>query len=373
MTTALVVGGGTAGHIEPALAVGEALRLLRPGIDVRAVGTARGMEGRIVPERGFPLELVDPVPLPRKINADLAKLPVRLVRSVWRTRALLRDIDPAVVVGFGGYACVPVYLTLATLPKRRRPALVVHEANARAGLANRLGVPLADAVLAAVPGSGLKAQVVGNPVRNAISSLDRAGLRAAARKHFGLGETGPVLLVVGGSQGAARINHALADLAAELRAAGVGVLHSTGEGKGFELPAPGPADHGPGYVQVPYISRMDLAYAAADLVVCRSGAITVAEVSAVGLPAVFVPLPIGNGEQSLNAQPLVDAGAALLVDDADFDADYLRRTVLPLITDPQRLAAMSGHALASGSRDAAQQVARIALDLVDHATGGGGD
>lgn len=369
MSTALVVGGGTAGHIEPALAVGEALRLLRPGLDVRAVGTPRGMEGRIVPERGFPLEMVDPVPLPRTLNADLAKLPVRLVRAVWRTRRLLRRIDPAVVVGFGGYACVPVYLTLATMSKKKRPPIVVHEANARAGLANRLGVPIADAVLAAVPGSGLEARVVGNPVRNAISTLDRAQLRATARKHFGLGETGPVILVVGGSQGAARINEAFAAVAGELRAAGVGVLHGTGEGKEFELPEPGPADHGPGYVQVPYISRMDLAYAAADLVVCRSGAMTVAEVSATGLPAVFVPLPIGNGEQALNAAPLVDAGAALLVDNADLDADYLRSTVLPLVTDPDRLAAMSDHALASGSRDAAQQVARTALDLVDRASG----
>lgn len=363
--TALVVGGGTAGHIEPALAVGEALRLQRPDWDVRAVGTTRGLETRIVPERGFPLELVDPVPLPRKINMDLLKLPFRLIRSVVRTRALLRSLHPALVVGFGGYVCVPVYLALRMTPKKQRPAVVVHEANARAGIANKLGVPIAGRVLAAVPGSGLVADVVGNPVRRAITELDRAGLRSEAREFFGLDGDGVVVLVVGGSQGAARLNETMAEMVNEFRAAGVGVLHATGAGKSFELPPPPDNAGGPGYVQVPYINRMDLAYAAADLVVCRSGAMTVAEVSAVGLPAVFVPLPIGNGEQALNAAPLVDAGAAIIVDNADFDAAYVRETVLPLATDKARLASMSQKALNSGSRDAADVVAAAGLEIVD--------
>lgn len=362
---ALVVGGGTAGHIEPALAVGEALRAKRSDWDVRAVGTRRGMETHIVPERGFPLELVDPVPLPRKVSIDLFKLPFRLVRSVWRTRALLRELQPVLVVGFGGYVCVPVYLALRLMARRHRPAVVVHEANARAGIANKLGVPVAGRVMAAVAGSGLIADVVGNPVRHAITGLDRAALRAEARAHFGLGETGPVVLVVGGSQGAARLNEAFAEMVNEFRAAGIGVLHATGEGKEFPLPPAPDNATGPGYIQVPYIQRMDLAYAAADLVVCRAGAMTVAEVSAVGLPAVFVPLPIGNGEQSLNAAPLVDVGAALLVENADFTGAYLRQWVLPLASDKARLTAMSRKALHSGSRNAADVVAEAGLELVE--------
>lgn len=364
--TAWVVGGGTAGHIEPALAVGEALRRLRPSIDVRAVGTPRGMESRIVPERGFTLELVDPVPLPRTVGMDLFKLPYRLVKAIAGTRALLRRTRPSVVVGFGGYACVPVYL--AMMLTRRRPPIVVHEANASAGLANKLGVRVADAVMAAVPDSGLAgAEVVGNPVRDAITGLDRAGLRAAARNFFGLGESGPVVLVFGGSQGAASLNAAFAGAADDLRRAGVGVIHATGEGKEFDL-APVDGDTSAGYAQVPYIKRMDFAYAAADLVVCRSGAMTVAEVSATGLPAVFVPLPIGNGEQALNAKSLVDSGAALQVADADFDAEYLRDTVIPLATDPGALATMTDAAMSSDSRSAADKVAETALALMDDRT-----
>ncbi|WP_333619870.1 undecaprenyldiphospho-muramoylpentapeptide beta-N-acetylglucosaminyltransferase [Dietzia sp.] len=361
---AWVVGGGTAGHIEPALAVGEALRRARPGIDVRAVGTPRGMEGRIVPARGFDLELVDPVPLPRKVNADLFKLPFRLVKAIAGTRSLIRKAAPGVVVGFGGYACVPVYLTLMLMSRRSRPPVVVHEANASAGLANKLGVRIADSVMAAVPGSGLEATVVGNPVREAITGLDRSALRAEAREFFGLGAEGTVVLVVGGSQGAASLNKAFAGAADDFRAAGIGVLHATGEGKGIDL-ASYPGDVSPGYVQVPYISRMDLAYAAADLVVCRSGAMTVAEVSAVGLPAVFVPLPIGNGEQALNARTLVSGGAAVQIPDGEFTAERIRDEVLPLAADSARLKRMSEAALGAGSRDAADEVAGVALGLLD--------
>lgn len=356
----LVVGGGTAGHIEPALAVGEAVRRLDPSARVTAVGTPRGLEKDLVPRRGFPLELVDPVPLPRKPGADLARLPVRLVRALRGARAMLRRTEADVVVGFGGYACVPVYLAAALTrrPGGRRLPVVVHEANARAGLANALGARIADDVLAAVEGSGLDARVVGNPVRDAISGLDRAGLRAEARRYFGLDPDAPTILVMGGSQGARSLNAAFEAAAADLTRAGVGVLHATGPKNTVAIDAD---VAGPAYVTVPYLDRMDLAYSAADLVVCRSGAITVAEVSATGLPAVFVPLPIGNGEQALNARDLVAAGAALLVDDADLDAAYLRETVLPLATDRERLDAMSAAAVRGGARDAADVVARSAL------------
>lgn len=355
----LVVGGGTAGHIEPALAVGEAVRRLAPGARVTAVGTPKGLERELVPRRGFPLELVDPVPLPRTVGADLARLPLRLVRALRGARGVLSRTGADVVVGFGGYACVPMYLAAALT--RGRVPVVVHEANARAGLANKLGARFAVATLSAVHGSGLPGRVVGNPVREAISTLDRPALRAEARRHFGLDPDAPTVLVVGGSQGARTLNTAMEAVAAEFGAAGVGVLHATGPKNTVTVPA---GATGPAYVTVPYIDRMDLAYSAADLVVCRSGAITVAEVSAVGLPAVFVPLPHGNGEQALNARDLVSAGAAELVDDADFTPAFVRSTVLPLVADRARLDAMSAAAVAGGSRDAAEVVARVALDAV---------
>lgn len=365
----VLAGGGTAGHVEPALAVADALTAVDPGIRITALGTARGLETRLVPERGYDLRLVTPVPLPRKVNGDLFRLPWRIRRSVRETRAVLEDVGADVVVGFGGYVAVPAYLAAGCLlpgrsarARRGRFPVVVHEANARAGLANRLGARTARRVLAAVPDSGLHgAEVVGIPLRASITGLDRAALRAEARAHFGFDADARVLLVFGGSQGAASINRAVSAAAADLAASGVSVLHAHGPKNTLDLPAPGAGD--PPYLAVPYLTRMDLAYAAADLAICRSGAMTVAEVSAVGLPAVYVPLPIGNGEQRLNALPVVQAGGGLLVADADLTPDFLRGEVIPLITDAARLAAMTDAAAQVGHRDAARRVAEVVLEV----------
>lgn len=352
----VLAGGGTAGHVEPALAVADALTAIDPRVRVTALGTERGLETRLVPERGYQLRLITPVPLPRKLTGDLLRLPARLLRSIRQTRAVLDDVAADVVIGFGGYVAVPAYLAA-----RRRVPVVIHEANARAGIANKLGSRSALRVLAAVPDSGLRAEVVGMPVRSTIDNLDRAALRSVARAHFGFADDARVLLVFGGSQGAASINRAVSAAAGALAARGIAVLHAHGPKNTLELPAPGPDD--PPYVAVPYLDRMDLAYAVADLAICRSGAMTVAEVSAVGLPAVYVPLPIGNGEQRLNALPVVTAGGGLLIDDADLTPDVVADTVAGLLTDARRLAAMAAAASRAGHRGAAQRVARVALEV----------
>ncbi|KLO32074.1 undecaprenyldiphospho-muramoylpentapeptide beta-N-acetylglucosaminyltransferase [Mycobacterium haemophilum] len=368
----VLAGGGTAGHVEPAMAVADALRALDPQVRITALGTRRGLETRLVPERGYHLELITPVPLPRKPTGDLARLPPRVWRAIRETRAVLDVVEAHVVVGFGGYVALPAYLAARGIPRlRRRIPVVVHEANARAGIANRVGARTADRVLSAVPDSGLRgAEVVGVPIRAAITMLDRAALRADARKHFGFADDARVLLVFGGSQGAASLNRAVAGAAADLAAAGVAVLHAHGPKNTLELRS---AAHGePPYVAVPYLDRMDLAYAAADLVMCRSGAMTVAEVSAVGLPAIYVPLPIGNGEQRLNALPVVNAGGGMVVADADLTPGLVARQVAGLLTDPARLAAMTAAAARVGHRDAARQVAEAALDIARRARSAGG-
>ncbi len=353
----VLAGGGTAGHVEPAMAVADALVALDPQVRITALGTARGLETKLVPERGYCLELITPVPLPRKPTGDLARLPMRVLRAVRQTRAVLDKVDADVVIGFGGYVALPAYLAA-----RRRVPVVIHEANASAGLANRVGARSAKRVLSAVPDPGLPhAEVVGVPVRAAITSLDRAALRSEARAHFGFADDARVLLVFGGSQGAASINRAVAAAAADLAAAGVAVLHAYGAKNTLELRTPEPGD--PPYVAVPYLSRMDLAYAAADLAICRSGAMTVAEVTAVGLPAVYVPLPIGNGEQRLNALPVVNAGGGLLVADAELSPGFVADQVAALLNDAPRLAAMAKAAALAGHPEAAQQVARVALDV----------
>jgi UDP-N-acetylglucosamine--N-acetylmuramyl-(pentapeptide) pyrophosphoryl-undecaprenol N-acetylglucosamine transferase len=366
----VLAGGGTAGHVEPALALADALRRRDPGTVVTALGTATGLEARLVPARGYPLLEVPRVPLPRRPTPDLLRVPGRVAGAVRRTREHLDAVRADVVVGFGGYVALPAYLAA----RRRRTPFVVHEANARAGLANRVGARLTPHVAAAVEGSGLVGAVVlGIPLRRAVSTLDRTAARETARAAFGLGP-GPVLLVTGGSQGARAVNAAVTGAAPDLAAAGVQVLHVAGPKQADAVRAalgPDPGAAPPTHHVLDYVDRMELAYAAADLAVCRAGAMTCAELSAVGLPAVFVPLPIGNGEQALNARPVVEAGGGLLVDDAAFDPAYVRSTVLPLVTDPARLRAMSTAAAASGSRDADEALADLVLSAVTRGRGTG--
>jgi UDP-N-acetylglucosamine--N-acetylmuramyl-(pentapeptide) pyrophosphoryl-undecaprenol N-acetylglucosamine transferase len=349
------------------LALADALR--RRGTDgaplrITCLGTARGMETRLVPARGYDLRLIPPVPLPRKPTLDLLRVPGRVRRAVAETRALLEELEADVVVGFGGYVALPAYLAARRAGSGRAGIpIVVHEQNALPGLANRVGARLAARVAVTVPGTPLHAgEHVGMPLRTAISTLDRGAHRDEARAAFGLDADRPTLLVFGGSQGAASLNRALVAAADALTAAGIQVLHARGP-KNTDVTVPArPAGSAP-YVVVDYLERMDLAYAAADLALCRSGAVTVAELSAVGLPAVFVPLPIGNGEQRRNALPVVEAGGGILVEDADLTPSWIESTVVPLLTDPATLAGYARHAAAAGVPDADDRLADIVLSV----------
>ena len=356
----LLAGGGTAGHTSPLLATADALRRLDPDLEVTALGTPRGLETRVVPEAGYPLELIPPVPLPRRPNADLVRVPARLRGAVKGALEVVDRVRPDVVVGFGGYVSVPAYFAA----RRRRLPLVVHEGNALPGIANKLGARFTTHVATSFPDTPLRhARYVGLPIRRMISTLDRAGSRAEARRTFGLDADRPTLLVTGGSQGARRINEAVSASAPALAAAGVQVLHVIGPANEV-TPAGGEAgaDRLPPYVVLPYVDRMDLAYAAADLVVCRAGANTVTEVAATGLPAIFVPLPIGNGEQALNARPVVDAGGGLLVQDAALTPEWVAATVPGLATDHDRLKEMSSAAADLIPRDADERLARMIVE-----------
>ena len=361
----VLAGGGTAGHVEPALATADALRRDDPAVEVTALGTERGLERRLVPERGYELALIPAVPLPRRPSIELLRLPGRLRGAVEVATTVLRQRGADVVVGFGGYVALPAYLAA----RRLRIPIVVHEANARPGLANRIGARLTRHVAVASAHIRLPhAEHVGIPLRRAVATLDRAAQRPGARTTFGLRPDLPTLLAFGGSQGARRINQAMAEAAGALTGARVQVLHAVGDDNDH-VPS---ADDTVPYVAVPYIDRMDLAYAAADLALCRAGAITCAELAAVGLPAVFVPLPHGNGEQRLNAQPLVEAGAALLVDDVNLTGTWISRHVTPLLADGERLTAMSAAAATLGRRDADERLAQMIRRAVAGARVSGG-
>ncbi|MBW8751092.1 MAG: undecaprenyldiphospho-muramoylpentapeptide beta-N-acetylglucosaminyltransferase [Propionibacteriales bacterium] len=361
MRRVLLAGGGTAGHTSPLLATADALRRRHPELEITCLGTARGLETTLIPAAGYPLELVSPVPLSRTVNADLFRTPARLRTSVREAVQVLDRVRPDVVVGFGGYVSVPAYLAA----RRRHLPLVVHEGNALAGIANKLGARLTHHVATSFPGTRLPhAVVTGLPIRRMIATLDRAALRAEGRAAFGLEPDLPTLLVTGGSQGALRLNTSVSAAADALAEAGVQVLHVVGP-KGDVSVARGPG--GPPYVIEQYVDRMDLAYAAADAVVCRAGSNTVTEVAGVGLPAVFVPLPIGNGEQALNARPVVDAGGALLVADAAFSPEWAARQLPALLRDTDRLAAMSQAAAGVMPLDGDERLA----DLIEAAAGEG--
>ncbi len=350
----VLAGGGSAGHISPALALAEQLRRDDPEVRITALGTARGLETRLVPAAGYDLELIPSVPLPRRPSADLARVPGKVAGAVKASGAVLDRVDANVLVGFGSYVALPAYLAA----RRRKIPYVVHEANIRPGLGNRIGARFTPYVGVAVPEIQLRgARVVGMPLRGQITDLDRHASRAEARTSFGLDADRPTLLVTGGSQGAQSLNRALGAALRRLQESGIQVLHALGPKNADAAADYDQLTDGPPYVALPYVERMDLAYAAADFVLCRAGMNTVCEITAVGLPAAYVPLPIGNGEQRLNAAPVVSAGGGLMVDDADLSADWLLEEVRPIITDAARLSAMSGAAAARGHRGAVLELA----------------
>ena len=366
----LLAGGGSAGHIEPALALADALRRIDSGAEVTCLGTERGLETRLIPLRGYPLELIPAVPMPRSVTPRLLTVPGRLAGAINAAAAAIDRTRAQVLVGFGGYVATPAYLAA----RRRKTPIVVHEANPKPGLANRLGARFTTHVFTGHPDTQLRnGTYLGIPIRREIADLDRLGLGDKARAHFGLRPDLPVLLVTGGSQGARSLNAAVFGAAGWLGEAGVQVLHIVGPRNADEAPQAPQAPQAPEapvasarvpYVAATYIDRMDLAYAAADFALCRAGAMTCAELTAVGLPAAYVPLPIGNGEQRLNALPIVQRGGGMLVTDADLTAEWIRDTLLPVLVNIDQVADMSEAAHSLGRRDADRSLAEAVIAVI---------
>src|SRR6266571_2432603 len=280
----LLAGGGSAGHIEPALALADAVRRIDPGAEVTCLGTERGLETRLIPLRGYPLELIPAVPMPRSVTPKLLTVPGRLAGAVNAAAAAIDRTRAQVLVGFGGYVATPAYLAA----RRRKIPIVVHEANPKPGLANRLGARFTTHVFTGHPDTQLRnGKYLGIPIRREIAELDRLGLGDKARTHFGLRPDLPVLLVTGGSQGARSLNAAVFGAAGWLRDAGVQVLHI-----------------------------------------------------------------IGNGEQRLNALPIVQRGGGMLVTDADLSPEWIRDTLLPVLVNIDQVADMSEAAASLGRGDA---------------------
>ncbi|MDJ0348513.1 UDP-N-acetylglucosamine--N-acetylmuramyl-(pentapeptide) pyrophosphoryl-undecaprenol N-acetylglucosamine transferase [Cryobacterium sp. PH29-G1] len=354
MTTYLLAGGGTAGHVNPLLAVADRIRASDADATVLVLGTSEGLEARLVPARGYELIVVPRVPFPRRPNGAALRFPARFNAAVRSVTDVIRSRGVDVVIGFGGYVATPAYLAA----RRAGIPIVIHEANAKPGLANKLGARLTRYVGVAFAGTPIRhARFVGMPLRPEIEELDRAATRSEALAFFGLVPDRPVLLVTGGSLGARRLNASMVESAAAVVAAGWQVMHITGDTA--EVSDPG-VEH---YHLLAYCDRMDLALAASDFAVTRAGAATVSELCALGIPAVYVPYPVGNGEQRFNASPVLAAGGGLVVDDADFVPYWVRAELVTLLGDQPRRESMGRAAASVGVLDGTARM----LDLMHEA------
>ena len=364
----VLAGGGTAGHVNPLLAT--ATVLAKRGYDVEVLGTAQGLESDLVPSAGFPLHVIEKVPFPRRPSLSVFTFPFRWRKAVNQCRLAIRDAD--VVVGFGGYVSTPAY----RVARGAGVPIVIHEQNARPGLANKVGARYANVLALTFANTPLNArkgitQVTGLPLRPAIEELalarqDTDGARVARErgaKNLGVDPEKTTLLVTGGSLGALHLNDAMIGALGDLPD-NVQVIHLTGKGK--DAPVWSKVEKcsvGDRYLVLDYLTTMEDALACADLVVCRSGAGTVAEMTALSLPCVYVPLAIGNGEQKLNAHDHVASGGALLVDDASFNADTVRQKVFPLLTSPE-LSAMATASAGLAKIDAASRLADLVVSQI---------
>ena len=351
MTKYLLAGGGTAGHVNPLLALAEYIRQHDPEAKILTLGTVEGLESRLVPERGFELRTIARLPFPRKLNVYALRFPMLFARAVNQVEQLIREERIDVVVGFGGYASAPAY----EAARKTRTPIVVHEANALPGMANRRAAKYASATGVAFENAPVhRARFVGMPLRPEIEALAESKAVGAARKHFGLKPDVVTLLVTGGSLGAKRINDTIEQSRKALAAAGVQVLHIVGSRSELS------EVNEPGYCRIAYCDRMDLAIAASDIAVARAGASTVSEFSAIGLPAIYVPYAVGNGEQALNAKSVVAAGGAVLVADSNFTPEYVNSAVIPLVSSTKQIRAMAEAAKAVGVVDGTKRL----FDLV---------
>jgi len=350
---AILAGGGTGGHVIPELAIAQELKK-QYGAELLFIGTARGMENRLVPAAGFPLKLIEVGTLNRVSWKTRLKTFSGLPGAVLAARRMLKEFQPDVVIGVGGYASGPAMLAavLGRIPT------VAFEPNVVPGFANRVVARWVSAAAVHFEETAKyfkNAQVTGVPVRQAFFEV--------VSKNSGQ----PTLLVFGGSQGAQAINQAMIAAVPELqqKIPGLRVIHQTGEGDYNDVQAAYARAGFPAEVSA-FIDDMPHAFAQADLLVCRAGASTVAEATAAGKPAIFIPFPrAADDHQRRNAEAIVEGGAAVLIAQSDLTPERLAQTVAELLTDRKRLEEMSKQALTLSHRDAAWRVARMVAELAE--------
>lgn len=355
MKNYLFTGGGTAGHVNPLLTVATFIKNRGKGENVLVLGTKSGLEAKLVPEAGFELVTIEKVPFPRRLDFWSLIFPFKFLRAVAQIEDIISSRKIDAVVGFGGYVSAPAYLAA----KRKKLPLIIHEANALPGIANRFGNRFASAAGVAFRSTDLaNAEFVGMPLRKEIVDLSGSKDKKAARAFFGLKPDLVTLLVTGGSLGSKHINSVIDASKSVLSAAGIQLLHIIGNASELkELSEPE-------YKRVRYVDRMDLAIAASDFAVSRAGAATVSEFSAVGLPALYIPYPVGNGEQKHNIRDVLAAGGGKTVEDKDFSVEYVRSDLIPMLSDSSRLNEMSNAAKEAGVLNGTERFIKLIDEVI---------
>ena len=344
----IFAGGGTAGHVEPALAIARLWRERNPEDSLIFLGTAKGLENQLVPAANFDLKLIPKVVMPRKISLSLISAPFAFSKAFLAARKIIKGAD--LLIGFGGYVSAPAYLAAKSLGI----PFVVHEANAKPGFANRLGARLTPnvAVAQAVPGGSLSsALITGIPLRSDVAKAltncagDWAKARANAKSTLGFSPTAPLVFAFFGSQGSVALNSVIERSLPSLLANGGQLLHAVGKLN----PLPKAQER---YKSSTYIEDMATAYLAADLIISRSGAISCSEINALGRYSLFIPLPIGNGEQRFNANHVISQGRGEAIDQALFSQSWIDSNL-------RRLLAKSADSPLAGSntdQDASEKI-----------------
>lgn len=354
----LLAGGGTAGHIEPALAVGRAFVRRDPHCELLFLGTQSGLESTLIPQNGFRLHLIPKVAIARRIHPSLLAVPFQLVRAIASSYRALSGVD--VAIGFGGYVSGPLYLAAVL----KRTPFLIHEQNARSGWANRMGARFSSHRAISYPvakGALRSATLTGLPLRDDViaafkkSQSDWSTARRQAKvevaREYGLSDSAPLIFIFGGSQGSQAINTVIAGARTSLTSRGFSIVH--GVGAKNALP-----ESDASYRALSYIDQMARLYLAADLIISRSGAVSCAEIAALGKFALFIPLPVGNGEQALNASSLESSGRAEVLPQSEFTIAWLESHIDQLIAKSAALSpAGSPDAL-----DAADTIVSMAID-----------
>jgi UDP-N-acetylglucosamine--N-acetylmuramyl-(pentapeptide) pyrophosphoryl-undecaprenol N-acetylglucosamine transferase len=330
----IFAGGGTAGHVEPALAIARLWRERNPQDSLIFLGTAKGLENQLVPAANFDLKHIPKVIMPRRISLSVISAPFAFSKAFFAARKIIKGAD--LLIGFGGYVSAPAYLAAKSLGI----PFVVHEANAKPGFANRLGARLSPnvAVAQAVSGGALSnALITGIPLRSDVANAltnsagDWEKARANAKSSLGFSPTEPLVFAFFGSQGSVALNSVIEKSLPSLLANGGQLLHAVGKLN----PLPKSQER---YKSNTYIEDMATAYLAADLIISRSGAISCSEINALGRYALFIPLPIGNGEQRFNANHVISQGRGEVIDQALFSQSWissnLRRLLAKSVDSP---------------------------------------